>query len=429
MRPPGGGGGSGYPVPMAGRERNRVVVVIVAVLVVAIAVYGPIALLAPLPSTSGEVAAPAGVASSTPPPALPPAGSSGVTLGTSESPIAGGSAEAVPIAAIAKVVAALVVLDARPLDAGRAGPAIPVTADDFASYAKYSAAGTRAIRVVTGDTSTEREALQAVLIASSNNHAEMLARWAFGSIDNYLTAAQDWLEANGLASIHVVDATGLSEESVGSGADLAQIAALAMADPLIAETVTADQIVTTRGITFENTISYSASSGVTGISRSYTDEAGVCLLFALTVTVGDQAVPVYGAIVGEPSYDALDADFAALSGSLPASVSEHVIVADGAVAGTYTTAWGQTANAVTREAITAIGFSAEATPAFDVTLRPIVTAAKDTKVGTLTVTGGEGEQPVTLVLDQAVRDPGPIWRLFSPGVVVPAFFGSITGSG
>jgi D-alanyl-D-alanine carboxypeptidase (penicillin-binding protein 5/6) len=429
VRPTGGGSGPGYPVAMAGGERNRVVVVIVAVLVVAIAIYGPIALLAPLPPTSGEVAAPTGEASSSPPPVLPVAGSSGITLGASESPIASGSAESVPIAAIAKVITALVVLDARPLDVGRAGPAIPVTADDFASYAKYQAAGTRAIRVVTGDTWTEREALQAVLIASSNNHAEMLARWAFGSIDNYLTAAQEWLDSHELASIHVVDATGLSEESVGSGADLAQIAALAMADPVIAETVTADQIVTTRGITFENTISYSAASGVTGISRSYTDEAGVCLLFALTVPVGDEAVPVYGAIVGEPSYDALDADFTALSGSLPTSITEHVIVADGAVAGTYTTAWGEQSSAVARDAITAIGFSTESAPAAEVTLRPIVTAAKDTKVGTLTVSGATGEQSVTLVLDRAVRDPGPIWRLFSPGVVLPAFLGSVTGSG
>jgi len=414
---------------MAGGERNRVVVALVAVVIVVLVVYGAIALLAPLPATGGTTATAEGTSTQTAPPALPAAGSSGLTLSTTDAPMVGGSTEPLPIAAAAKVITALVVLETHPLDVGRAGPAIPVTADDFASYATSPAAGTRAIRVVTGDTWTEREALQAVLIASSNNHAEMVARWAFGSLDNYLTAAQQWLTAHELTSIRLADATGLSDQSVGTGADLARVAALAMADPFIAETVTTDQIITTRGAAFENTIAYDAVSGVVGISRSYTDEAGVCLLFALPVTVGEQVVTTYGAIIGEPSYDALDSDIVALAGSLPASIAEHVIIADGAVAGTYTTPWGSTANAVSRDAITVVGFTAAAGDGAQVVLKPIVTAAKGAKVGTLTLSTPGGEQSVTLVLDEAVRDPGPIWRLTSPGVVIPAFIAQLTGSG
>ncbi|WP_158437918.1 hypothetical protein [Naasia lichenicola] len=447
---------------MAGRERNRVVAVIIAVVVVALAVYGPVALLAPLPSTTGKTAQLASESASTTPPVLPAAGSSGVTLSADEVPLAGGSSDALPMAAIAKVITALVVLDQAPLQPGRAGPAIPVTADDYASYAKFQAQGTRAIRVVTGDSWSEREALQAMLIASSNNHAEMVARWAFGSLDNYLTAAQAWLAENGLASVVVVDPTGLSDQSVASGSDLAQISALAMADPFIAETVTTGQVVTTRGGVFDNTISYQAASGVIGISRSYTDEAGVCLLFAVPVTVdastsaeGDaasQQVTVYGAIVGEPSYDDLDADFTALVASLPGAIGEHVLLAKGAVVGTYSTPWGSTANAVARDGISVLGFSSSPDAAPVVVLDPVATASKGTRVGTFTISGpattdpestasgadsgADGgsadtasDQVVTLVLDRAITDPGPLWRLSSPGVVIPAMIGSISGSG
>ncbi len=452
MRPDVGVAVQSYPGRMAGRERNRVVAVVVAVVIVALAVYGPVALLAPLPPTAGETAQLASESSPTSPPVLPGAGSSAVTLSANDVPVAGGASDALPMAAIAKVITALVVLDQAPLQPGRAGPNIPVTADDYASYAKFQAQGTRAIRVVTGDRWSEREALQAMLIASSNNHAEMVARWAFGSLDNYLTAARAWLTENDLDSAVVVDPTGLSEESVASGSDLAQIAALAMADPFIAETVTTGQVVTTRGGVFDNTISYQAASGVIGISRSYTDEAGVCLLFAVPVTldpstvasastgaVGDAASPqvtVYGAIVGEPSYDDLDADFAALVASLPGAIGTHVLVAQGAVVGTYTTPWGSKANAVARDGVSVVGFSSGPATAPVVVLDPVATASKGTRVGTLTIPGPEtagsdtsSDQVVTLMLDRAITDPGPLWRLSSPGVVIPAMIGSISGSG
>src|SRR3954467_1483636 len=216
---------------MPQRERNRVLWTVAAVLLVAAAVYAPAALLAPLPAaavtrldlktTAGEGAAPA----------LPAAGSAAVTLGVDQKPV--GRTDAVPIASAAKIVTALLVLDKHPLEAGRSGPNVPVTADDFASYQRYTAQGVRAVRVVAGDTWTEREALHAMLLASSNNHAEMLARWAYGTLDGYRTAAQAWLAKHGPRSIRVADTTSLSPDSVGSGADLAQLAALAFADPFL----------------------------------------------------------------------------------------------------------------------------------------------------------------------------------------------------
>ena len=404
-----------------GRERNRILTGAVALLILALAVYGPVALLAPLPTTRAVALPGAGTTSVSTPPVLPAAGSSGVTIAADQESIAGGSETPVPMAAAAKIVTALVVLDAHPLGAGRSGPAIPVTTEDYASYVRYSAEGTRAIRVVAGDTWSERETLDAMLIASSNNHAEMLARWAFGTLDGYLTAADKWLAKNHLDSIQVTDTTGLSPDSMGTGADLARLAALAMADPFLSDAVALDSSSTIRGVQFENTIRYRPEDSVVGISRSYTDEAGVCLLFAVPVAVdGGDPVTVYGAFLGEPSYDDLAADMDSFLDGLPAAVERYELIPAGTAVARYTTPWGTKADAVTIDAIPAVGWGDAAAPTTKVDTDELDTARSGAIVGTVTVTAG-GTGASALKLSAAIRDPGPLWRLGNPGVVVPAF--------
>jgi D-alanyl-D-alanine carboxypeptidase (penicillin-binding protein 5/6) len=415
---------------VAQRERNRVVIAAVAVLIVGGAVYGSIAMLAPLPSTAGAPL-PAGANSSTTEataPALPVDGSSAVTLGTDAVQVSAGSADPVPMAAATKIITALVVLDVYPLGEGLSGPSIPVTAEDFAAFATYQREGTRAVRVVTGDQWSEREALQAMLIASSNNHAEMLARWAFGSIDNYLDAADGWLTENGLSDTHAADATGLSPDSVATGGDLARLAAIAMADPLIAEIVETPRVTTLRGATFENTIAYRGGEGLLGISRSYTDEAGVCLLFAYPTEIGGQATTVYGAFLGEPSYDQLDADVDALITSLSTSLGMRDLVTEGKPYGTYRTEWGTVAAAVARETIEGVTWDGHGADTNDITLDDVTSARSGTRVGTLRVSTVAGEESVALVLDASISDPGPVWRLSHPGTVVPKFVEMISGT-
>ncbi|MFD1714050.1 D-alanyl-D-alanine carboxypeptidase family protein [Amnibacterium flavum] len=412
---------------MARRERNRVVVAAVAVLILAAGVYGPIALLAPLPDTPGTaIPAPADAVVEGTGPVLPAAGSTGVTLDASSPAIAAGSTDPVPMAATAKLITALLVLERYPLTEGRPGPAIPVTADDYAAYSRYQAEGTRSVRVVTGDQWSEREALQAMLIASSNNHAEMLARWAFGSEEEYLSAAAAWLTANGLDSTRVADSTGLSPDSVGTGADLARLAAIAMADPLIAEIVATPRATTLRGVTFDNTIAYSGAQGVLGISRSYTDEAGVCLLFAYPTTISDQPVTIYGAFLGEPSYDQLAIDVNSFIGSLPSAMQLAEVVAAGTAYGTYSTAWGASSAAVASESLYALAWNGQPLPAGEVELDEVGFIRTGRNVGRITVTIGTLEQTTILTNDRAIGDPGLIWRLFNPGVVVPGFIGMLS---
>ncbi|MET4638579.1 hypothetical protein [Mycetocola sp. 2940] len=396
------------------------------VVILGLGVYGPATLLGPLPAASVSRVALTEPEPATPP-ALPTTGASAVALSPTEAPLASaGAVEALPMASITKTITALVVLDRHPLADGEAGQTVPITSDDYLSYIDYQQAGTRTVTVYTADAWTEREMLQAMLLGSSNNHADTLARWAFGSVEDYVAAANTWLAEQGLADTVVVDSTGLSDGSVGTAADLARLSALALEDPAIASVLSepVTGLPSRRGIV--NTTTYLAESGVVGISRSYTDAAGICFQFGLDIPVEGSAEPfrVYGAFLGQPDWDTLDAGMTALVASAQAGVSALPVIAEGTPVVTFTSAWGDSAQGIA-------GLSAEAvrwgpvTPEITVDTDPVSTAGAGTKVGTVLVDDGSGtERSVTLKLDKALHGPGVFWRLSHPVVVVGALIDS-----
>jgi D-alanyl-D-alanine carboxypeptidase (penicillin-binding protein 5/6) len=396
------------------------------VVILGVGVYGPATLLGPLPAASVSQMALNDPEPATPP-ALPTDGASAITLSATGAPFAtAGSAEPLPMASITKTITALVILDKHPIAEDSPGQTVPITSADYLSYIDYQEAGTRTVSVYTADSWTQREMFQAMLLGSSNNHADSLARWAFGSVDDYVAAANTWLAEQGLADTVVVDATGLSDESAGSAADLARLSALALETPAIA-TVLSEPVTglpSRRGVT--NTTTYMPESGVIGISRSYTDAAGICLQFGLEVQVEGAGEPlrVYGAFLGQPDWDALDAGMLALVKSAKAGVSALPVIEEGTPVVTFTSAWGDSARGIAGLSASAVRWG-PATPEVTVDTDPVTTAGAGTKVGSILVDDGSGtERTVSLKLDSSLHDPGVFWRLSHPGIVFGALIGS-----
>lgn len=405
-------------------------VLIGTVVILGVGLYGPATLLGPLPPATATPVTPAAPAANPSPPLLPAAGASAVaTLAAADTasvaPIAvGGSAEALPMGAITKIVTALVVLDAKPLADGTDGPSATISAADYQDYLDYFAVGARTVVVFPGEAWTERELLQAMLLGSSNNHADTLARWAFGSGDAYLSAAQAWLTKNGLTDTHVADATGLKDASSGTGSNLARLAGMAATDPVIAGILAnpASALVGQRNV--ENTTAFLPDLGVTGISRSYTDAAGVCFLFTAQVSVGDAPFVFSGAIIGEPDYDTLTADVEALMNSAVAGVTELPLLAAGDAYARFDTAWGDSASAVVGVAKTRPGWQAAAPATPTVTLDSFASGRAGTAIGRVTVGPKGDEVSSPLKLDETISDPGAGWRLLHPGPLLDALFAS-----
>jgi D-alanyl-D-alanine carboxypeptidase (penicillin-binding protein 5/6) len=414
---------------------GRLIGILVGTLVIlGVGVYGPATLLGPLPAAEVTLTTPAAAVSASTP-VLPANGTSGILAITpaedaedatalpslAADPMAtGGGSDALPMASAAKIITALVVLDAKPLKAGEPGPAHALVTADYQDYLDYTSEGARTVIVFPGENWTQRELLQAMILGSSNNHADTLARWAFGSVEKYVTAANAWLAENGMSTTTVADANGLLDESAGTGADLARIAGLAATDPVIADIVSnpASALVNQRGVT--NTTAYLPELGVTGISRSYTDAGGVCFLFTAAVTVSEQTFSFAGAFIGEPDYDTLTADLEALMASATAGVTELPVLAEGDAYAGFSTAWGDAANAVVATPRTRFGWQAAVPTDAEVSLDEVATGRAGSKVGRVTVDAFGDTVTSTLELDDTLTDPGPGWRLLHPIPVIGA---------
>lgn len=413
-------------------------VLVGTVVILTVGLYGPATLLGPLPSAKATLVTPPAKAANPSPPVLPTGGASAVmelTPADTETaepaeptaPLAvAGTADPLPLAAIAKVVTALVVLDAKPVEVGAAGPSATLTTDDYQGYLDYTRSGARTVTVFQGETWTEREMLQAMLLGSSNNHADTLARWAFGSVDAYVEAANAWLTAKGLTGTRVADATGLHDSSAGTATDLARLAGLASTQPVVSEIIAnpAGALAGRRGV--DNTTAYLPELGVTGISRSYTDAAGVCFLFTAQITGAgkDEKFTFSGAFIGEPDYDTLGADVTALMKSASAGVAQLPLLAEGDAYARFTTPWGATASGVVGRSKTRFGWQAAPPSAPTVTLERFSTGRAGTVVGLVSVGDDGGRVASALELDRAIPDPGAGWRLLHPIPLITALFDS-----
>lgn len=405
---------------------GRVVGIAVGTLaILAVGVYGPAMLLGPLPAVDVRVdeasaAAPAAPASV----ALPADGASAVALideGEAELVAAAADDAAAPIGGAAKLVTALVTVDSLPLADGTGGPDIPIGAEDYSTYLRYEREGSRVLQVSPGELWSERDVLRAVVLASSNNHADTLATWAYGSLDNYVREANGWLEEHGFADLRVADATGLSGENVGTATELTRLAAMVLADPALGPMFTGDEgPLSADERRIPDVIAHLDGDDIRAMSRSYTDEAALSFVFTSEITVADEARRMVGAMTGVDDYETLDPAVLAAVESMQAASAPVEIIAAGTSYGEVESAWGDRAQLIAAAGRTDAAFGA-APDAATVDVEPFTTAAAGRQVGTVTVRLGERDISSALELDGAIRDPGPIWRLTHPGELIGAF--------
>jgi len=159
-----------------------VLIVAIPVAVVAAIVYGVFALI-PSPSAV-PVAATARVPGFTGPrPSLAWPAHGQAAVGIQGDGLIGAHAATrpVPIASLAKVMTAYVVLRDHPLRGRGGGPSVAVDGADAAAFRADAAAGQSVVPVRAGERLTERQALEGLLLPSGNNLATLLARWDAGS--------------------------------------------------------------------------------------------------------------------------------------------------------------------------------------------------------------------------------------------------------
>ena len=201
-----------------------------------------------------------------------------------------------PIASLAKMMTAYILLHDHPLTAGESGPSITVNPTDVAVYDLDAASSGSVLAVTAGEVLTEQQALQALLVASADNIAEMLAQWDAGSITAFVAKMNTTAKSLGMTHTTYTDPSGLEDTTVSSARDQLVMAMRAMALPAFASIVAMPEVTFPVGGTVQNYDYDIGHDGVIGIKTGSDSEALGCWAFAATRTVAGTARTVYGVI-------------------------------------------------------------------------------------------------------------------------------------
>lgn len=401
-------------------RRRRIVVfsalAVVLALVTTGGVYTASALGAVVPSAAPQITDPEPVAAAAQPLVLPGFGGYAVgAVGFEGLMAAGNEATPMPMASITKVITALTVLSEHPIAAGESGPDLVYTDADVDIYWDMAAQNGSVAPVEAGATLSLKESLEALLIPSGNNYGISIANWAFGSEQALVERANAWLAANGLANTHVVDSSGMSDDNVGTAADMVLLGEIALRDPTVAVIVASKSVEIPELGVLENSNKLLGTHGVDGMKTGTTDDAAN-LLFTADYAVGSSTVTVVGVLLGGETHSVLDEAIAALLDSVAPGFHEVAPLEANQVFAEYATPWGETARARAAEGATLVVWSD--TPVdVEVQAEPVALAERGQQVGTAIVRAGSQEISVPLVLDAAIDDPGMWWRLSNPGAL------------
>lgn len=401
-------------------RRRRIVVfgtlAVVVGLITTGGIYTANALGAPIPAAAPAVTDPAPVVAPPQPLSLPGFGSYAVgAVGFEGLLAARDDAASVPIASIAKVITALVVLEEHPIASGEGGPEITYSDADVDIYWDMIAQNGSVAPVAAGSTLTLRESLEAMMLPSGNNYAISIANWAFGSEAALAERANAWLAEHGLTATRVVDASGLSLDNVSTAADLVKLGEVALTDPILAEIVATPAVDIPELGTLKNGNKLLGTHGVDGIKTGTTDDAAN-LLFSADVPVGSSSVTIVGVLLGGETHTVLNDAIAALLDSIAPGFHEVTPLEANQTLAEYDTPWGDTARARTTGGASVIVWND--TPVdVEVYADPVTVAERGEEVGTAVVRAGAQEITVPLVLDASLDDPGAWWRLANPGAL------------
>jgi D-alanyl-D-alanine carboxypeptidase (penicillin-binding protein 5/6) len=320
------------------------------------------------------------------------------------------SATAVPIGSTAKVITAIAVLRKKPIAPGGQGPTITLDSSDAALFDSYYTQGGSVTKVASGEQITELQALQAMLLPSSNNMSDSLAKWAFGSVDAYLAYANQMVKDMGLSNTGVGDTNGFTDTTTSTADDLVKIGLAAVNNPVVAGVVSQTSAQVPVAGTVQNLNFLLGQDGINGIKTGNTDKAGGCYLFAAQRIVLGHKLTLVGAVLGQPTLAQAISSAPALINATDAGFQAITVVHKDQALGYYKARWGASAQYMPTKDLSLFVWKGadiriESEPD---TIKP---AKAGSNVGKVTAASGQQSASANLVLSRNLSGPSPLWRL------------------
>lgn len=219
-----------------------------------------------------------------------------------------------PTASTAKMILSLAVMEKKPFSKGETGENIEITQEFYDKYRWYFYNHGSVTSVAVGEVMSEYEALASALLASSNNMADSLAIWAFGSLDEYKIYATEMLKRIGANNTVIgVDASGYDESTTSTAEDLVIIGAKLMENPVLAEIVGLKSLEVPVAGVIKNGNKLLGENGVAGVKTGYIGGlSGYCLISAFLVDGHIVTIAVLGSETRESSFEVSRAEVSRL---------------------------------------------------------------------------------------------------------------------
>lgn len=315
------------------------------------------------------------------------------TEGEAASEASDGTAQR-PTASTAKMILGLAVMQAKPFAKGETGKTLTMTEDDHARYVWYVSHGGSVAAVQVGEEISEYDALMAVFLASSNNMADTLAVWAFGSLEDYREYATKILTEWGITDTTIgVDASGFDASTTSTPADLARIGQKVLENPVLAEIVGEKEYTVPVAGTLSNTNTLLGQKGIVGVKTGYIgDASGYCLVAGY---LEDEHI-ITTALLGAPTRAESFSESLDVVAKMQELVQPQQLVTAGEVVGYYDSWWTGQVAIRADEDLTGLGWDGARTE---------TKLEMDGAHGVLKIQIGAGEYQVSVTAEKYAAEP------------------------
>jgi serine-type D-Ala-D-Ala carboxypeptidase (penicillin-binding protein 5/6) len=205
----------------------------------------------------------------------------------------------VPIASVAKVMTAYLVLQHYPLHAGDSGRRFVVTQRDVVDTETRRHGGQSVVDVRAGERLTERDALMAILLPSANNVAVLVARQVSGSVASFVAEMNRTARALGMAHTTYTDPSGYDDGTVSTALDQLRLAQVVAKDETLAAMMATRTYWLPVAGRVTNTNALLGQDGFVGMKTGSDRAAGGCLMFRAVWATRSGSRSLIGVVLGQ----------------------------------------------------------------------------------------------------------------------------------
>src|SRR4051812_17675180 len=205
----------------------------------------------------------------------------------------------VPIASLAKVMTAYLVLKHYPLHAGDSGRRFVVGQDDVVDTEARRREGQSIVDVRAGEQLTERDALMAILLPSANNVAVLVARQVSGSVASFVAEMNDTARELGMSHTTYTDPSGYDDGTVSTALDQLRLAQVVAKDETLAAMMATRSYWLPVAGEVTNTNTLLGHDGFVGMKTGSDRAAGGCLMFRAVWPTESGSRSLIGVVLGQ----------------------------------------------------------------------------------------------------------------------------------